>query len=53
LRRLEKAVDRVDIGKVFEILRRIGMGEVVKINAMSILARTQHPKLKEVAAYLA
>jgi len=54
LKRLEKAVMmEIDEVKLLEILRRLGMDEVIKLNARSILRKTHSEKLIRIAQLLA
>ena len=54
-RRLEKAVEekQVDIPKLYQILMRLGLDEIIKANARSLLHRTRNPKLKRILQPLA
>jgi len=51
--RLEKAAHRVDVPKLLEILRRLGLNDIVKTNAESLLRRSRDRKLREILSYLA
>jgi len=53
VRRLEKAVRRgVDEARLFEILMRLGMWEVVSVNARSVMRRTHDRRLIELLQML-
>lgn len=54
IRRLEKAVEKgIDEARLLNILTRLGMGEVIAINAKSTLNRTRSPKLRRLLQMLA